>query len=385
MEWVKTTAKTLPEAIDLALDNLGVDESDAEIVVLEEPRTGLFGRTKGTARVEARVKPKQSRPKQERRKNNSKNKARGERPGRNSGGRNRSQNKSKDSGDRGRNRSQGQQGKKRQSQNDGAGVQAEKLTDDNTNGTSGEQNARNGGGRSQGGRDQGNREQARGDQGGGRSRGGRGRGGNNGGSGDRNKRNSEGHAKSENKADSGPKVETPVEDVKNHLQDFLSGLTEAFGFEGPVTVDESPEDGLTGQVAGQHGLMVGPKGRTLDAIQELARISSSRKVPSSVRIKVDVGGYRFQRSAALADFAAKAADKAVENSVEVALDPMSAADRKAVHDALTDDARVETRSVGTDPRRKVLVVPVVEADNGNDDDDDELVEAASGESSGTDE
>ena len=69
MEWVKTTAKTLPEAIDLALDNLGVDESEAEIVVVEEPRQGLFGRMRGTARVEARVKPKAIRPKNERSRN----------------------------------------------------------------------------------------------------------------------------------------------------------------------------------------------------------------------------------------------------------------------------------------------------------------------------
>ena len=69
MEWVTTTAKTLPEAIDLALDNLGVDESEAEIVVLEEPSKGLFGRVRGTARVEARVKPKAIRPKTERGRN----------------------------------------------------------------------------------------------------------------------------------------------------------------------------------------------------------------------------------------------------------------------------------------------------------------------------
>lgn len=57
MEWIKITAKTLPEAIDLAIDNLGVDESEVEIVVLKEPKTGLLGSARGVARVEARVKP----------------------------------------------------------------------------------------------------------------------------------------------------------------------------------------------------------------------------------------------------------------------------------------------------------------------------------------
>ena len=67
MEWVVTTGKTLDEAKDLALDQLGVDEADAEFEVLEEPKPGLFGRMRGEARVRARVRPTQARPKVERR------------------------------------------------------------------------------------------------------------------------------------------------------------------------------------------------------------------------------------------------------------------------------------------------------------------------------
>ena len=58
MEWVETTARTVDEAKELLLDQLGVDENDTEFEVLEEPKPGLFGRTKGQARVRARVKPK---------------------------------------------------------------------------------------------------------------------------------------------------------------------------------------------------------------------------------------------------------------------------------------------------------------------------------------
>src|ERR687898_368244 len=57
MEWVETTGKSLDQAMDLALDQLGVDAEDAEFEVLEEPRTGLFGRVRGEARVRARVRP----------------------------------------------------------------------------------------------------------------------------------------------------------------------------------------------------------------------------------------------------------------------------------------------------------------------------------------
>ena len=66
MEWVETTGKSLDEAKDEALDRLGIVAEDAEFEVLEEPRTGLFGRTRGVA-VRARVRPAAVRPKQDRR------------------------------------------------------------------------------------------------------------------------------------------------------------------------------------------------------------------------------------------------------------------------------------------------------------------------------
>ena len=62
MEWVETTGRTVEEAKDLALDQLGVDEEDAEFDVVEEPRPGLFGRMRGEARVRARVRPTRPAP-----------------------------------------------------------------------------------------------------------------------------------------------------------------------------------------------------------------------------------------------------------------------------------------------------------------------------------
>src|SRR3954451_19154907 len=67
MEWVETTGRSIEEAKDRALDQLGVDEQDAEFEVLEEPRPGLFGRFRSEARVRARVLPTAPRPKVERR------------------------------------------------------------------------------------------------------------------------------------------------------------------------------------------------------------------------------------------------------------------------------------------------------------------------------
>ncbi len=364
MEWVTTTAKTLPEAIDLALDNLGVDESEAEIVVLEEPSKGLFGRMRGTARVEARVKPRAIRPKHDR------GRGRRSRPnGR--GGDKRRDNRGKNSRS-----SNNRSAKNRSGGNKSGGGQSTdtKVADKAVNKSDNKAADKNGGGQG-GGRRRGrgsNKQEAASSEAGNANQNGsnqssnknRGRG---------NKSNKSNKPKVDttdgrSAAKAPQKVnekETPVEEVAEHLRTFLGGLTEAFGLEGGVAIDDSETDVLVATVEGQHGLMVGPKGRTLDAIQELARVSSQRAAPSSIRIRVDVGGYRKQRAAALGEFARKAADKAVDNACEIALEPMSPADRKAVHDSLVEDGRVETRSVGTEPRRKVIVIPVEGAASGS--------------------
>src|SRR4030088_1590299 len=81
MEWVEVTGRTLEEAKEAALDQLGVDEADAEFEVLEEPRAGLFGRLRSEARVRARVVPTAPRPKLDRqRRRPNKSRDRTERP-----------------------------------------------------------------------------------------------------------------------------------------------------------------------------------------------------------------------------------------------------------------------------------------------------------------
>jgi spoIIIJ-associated protein len=70
MEWVERTDRTVEAAKDFLLDQLGVDESEAEFEILEEPKPGLFGRVRGQARVRARVAPRAPRPKEERRRRN---------------------------------------------------------------------------------------------------------------------------------------------------------------------------------------------------------------------------------------------------------------------------------------------------------------------------
>lgn len=183
-------------------------------------------------------------------------------------------------------------------------------------------------------------------------------------------------ARNDQKQDEGPNEEASMEEVSEYVETFLSGLTEAFGFDGEVSVVED-DGGLIGRVEGRHGLMVGPKGRTLDAIQELARVAAQRTMPNNVRIKVDVGGYREMRREALEEFARSSADEALREGKEIALEPMSSADRKVVHDALNAIDGIETRSDGAEPNRRVVIVPDADAegsdaDDSADDDGDEL-------------
>ncbi len=364
MEWVKTTAKTLPEAIDLALDNLGVDEAEAEIVIVEEPKPGLFGRTRGTARVEARVKPKAIRPKVERGRNR---RNRSEGGGGRSGDRNRNRNRNRS--EKGQSKSQDGSRSKETAAPDSGGDSEKPSSSEGAGTSGGRRRSRSRGGRSNRS-GQTNSDRAQSNQSNKPSAASETKGG-----GQRPRR----QKKTQEKARSvEPSKEASMEEVSTQLRTFLTDLTEAFGFDSDVTIDDSEEDTLVGKIEGQHGLLVGPKGRTLDAVQELARISCQRATPSSIRIKVDVGGYRQQRTEALSAFALAAAENAITNATEVALDPMSAADRKVIHDALNETEGVETRSVGTEPRRKVLVVPVAT------DEDAAVDDAVSDEVEGTD-
>lgn len=269
MEWVEITAKTIEEARELAIDKLGVDESEVEVEVLEEPKQGLFGRVRGQARLRARVEPRQPRAKNDkrdsRRKRNSSNK-----------------------------RSVGHGSKRSGAKS--SGDQSESSS---------------------------NKSEPR---------------------------------RTQPRRESVEQESASVEEVRETVSKFLTGLVGAFGYESGVTIPEE-DDLVAANVDGKHGLMVGPKARTLDAIQELTRVVAQRSAPSAVRIRLDVGGYRETRKASLQQFAVELAERSASESVEIVLEPMSSADRKTLHDALGEQDGVTTRSAGSEPRRRVIVVP----------------------------
>jgi spoIIIJ-associated protein len=139
---------------------------------------------------------------------------------------------------------------------------------------------------------------------------------------------------------------------------FMDGLTAAFGVEGSSTLRA---DGLELHVdvsGSELGLLVGPGGRTLNAIQDLARVSAQRRLGDhETRLRVDVAGYRERREAALAAFARDVAEQVRTSGAARSLEAMSSSDRKVVHDVLNDEAGVTSRSVGEDPDRRIIVEP----------------------------
>jgi spoIIIJ-associated protein len=142
-------------------------------------------------------------------------------------------------------------------------------------------------------------------------------------------------------------------------REFLVGLLSEYGVSASVEMRLLDEDTVEIAAVGEDlGLLVGPRGSTLSALQDLTRAVVQRQCPSRTdRILVDVAGYREKRSAALKRFSTQIAEEVLASGQEKALEAMSPADRKAVHDAVNEIEGVATRSEGEDPNRYIVIAP----------------------------
>ena len=141
--------------------------------------------------------------------------------------------------------------------------------------------------------------------------------------------------------------------------EFLQGLLAALGAQGTVRASRDDEDGITVDIDGEElGLLVGPKGATLAALEELTRAAVQHAAEGQrARLHVDVGGYRQRRREALAEFTRKVAAEVLAAGEARALEPMAAADRKVVHDTVAELDGLATASEGEDTRRHVVIRP----------------------------
>lgn len=151
-----------------------------------------------------------------------------------------------------------------------------------------------------------------------------------------------------------PEPATP-EEVAETAREFVAGLLEAMGLEGEIGTSV---DGTTAHVdvGGEHlGALIGRRGQTLDALQEVARAAVQRRLRSRVRLAVDVEGYRARRRDSLAEYARDMAERAKERGTEIELEPMTSYERKVVHDAVGEIEGASSFSEGEEPNRKVVI------------------------------
>lgn len=315
MEWVETTAKSVEAAKDAALDQLGVDEHDAEFDVVEEPRTGLFGRVRGEARVRARIAPRPQRPKQERRRTGATRKSKETRKPKGAG----------KGDDTGKGEAADPPGDTAPVRGSGDASKAKRAKAKRT--TVSEE------------RDQPIA---------------------------RTSKSTEPSVQSRTaSAEEGKRMDdsVTVEEQSEIMESFLADLLDVFGTTGTITSEKVDDDTIEINITGDDlGLLIGPKGQTLEAVQDLARTVVQRQATGRHlgRVRVDIGGYRYQRREALGRFAAQVADQVRDTGSAKSLEPMNAADRKVVHDTVNEIDGVETRSDGQDPDRWVVILPVGE-------------------------
>jgi spoIIIJ-associated protein len=150
------------------------------------------------------------------------------------------------------------------------------------------------------------------------------------------------------------------EESVERVRELLEQVNGALGLDAGVRVEEDDE-GIRGTLEGDDlGLFIGRHGHTIDAVQHLAFKVANRDAgrDSAVRVTIDAAGYRERREQMLHRQADEAAARAARSGRPVALDAMSATERKVVHEYLKDRDEVETYSEGTEPDRHLVVAPL---------------------------
>src|SRR3954454_18229020 len=142
----------------------------------------------------------------------------------------------------------------------------------------------------------------------------------------------------------------------DRVREVLENVGEALGLEATVHVEESDE-GIRGVLEGDDlGLFIGRHGQTIDAVQHLAfKVANRDSARGGPRVVVDAAGYRARREQLLHRQADQAAADAITGGRPVALDAMSATERKVVHEHLKDRDDVDTYSEGPEPDRHLVV------------------------------
>ena len=145
-------------------------------------------------------------------------------------------------------------------------------------------------------------------------------------------------------------------DLDERIRTFLSGLLEHMGVEAEVNIAPKAENGILVTLEGPKlGALIGHRGETLDAIQQLTNYAVNKGRTHRVRIHIDAENYRAKREESLKRLATKVAAKVVKYRRNITLEPMNAYERHVIHETLQDYPNVITYSTGTEPNRRTVV------------------------------
>ncbi|MGI8973673.1 MAG: RNA-binding cell elongation regulator Jag/EloR [Gaiella sp.] len=150
----------------------------------------------------------------------------------------------------------------------------------------------------------------------------------------------------------------PPKDEAALVRELLERVVRALGVKASVELTDDGET-VTGTLTGDDlGVVIGRHGQMIDALQYLGNALAHRAFGDDRRrISVDAAGYRERRAATLEQAARRAAERASATGQSIPLDPMSAVERRLVHESLKDDPEVVTASEGNEPNRYVVVSP----------------------------
>jgi spoIIIJ-associated protein len=157
----------------------------------------------------------------------------------------------------------------------------------------------------------------------------------------------------------GERAEVTVADLEQEGEiaaDYVEGLLDIADLDGDIDMDVEGDRALVSVVGGTLDELIGSRGVVLEALQELTRLAVQRQTGERTRMMLDVGGYRARRRAELTELGQDAAEEVRQTGVPKRLTPMTAFERKVVHDAVAE-AGLRSESEGEDPDRRVVVYP----------------------------
>lgn len=150
-------------------------------------------------------------------------------------------------------------------------------------------------------------------------------------------------------------AEEALSDTAKEARAFLQGLTDKMSVPTEIAVCESEEQ-LRMQLSGENmSVLIGRRGETLDALQYLTSLNVNRGREEYLRVSLDTENYRAKREEALRKLAVRMANRAKKSGRRVALEPMNPNERRILHSALQNDPEVTTHSEGEEPYRRVII------------------------------